>query len=401
MKDIAIKVENISKTFKIPHEKYTSLKETALHLFSLRSYEVFEALKDVSFEIKKGEFFGIIGRNGSGKSTLLKIIAGIYLPTKGKVKTNGQISPFLELGVGFNPELTARENIFLGGSILGLSKKEIKGKFRAIIGFAELEEFIDMKFKNFSSGMQVRLAFSLAIHAHAEILLMDEVLAVGDSNFQNKCLEEFNKYRNQGKTVVLVTHDIGTIQKYCDRAVLFRNGEIVEIGNPEDTINAYIFQNMSDEEKRIVLDKKESVSQKQGSDKKIAEITKVVLLDKDRKEKNVFRTGEDISIKINFKKSRRPSESINIGIGIYKDDGSYILGYNTLMDSYKIKRNFAEVQFNNFPLLKGAYYINVVCFGEMEERYYDFKDKIKTFQIFPTAETSRYRGVVNVNHRWI
>ncbi len=200
--EIAIKVDAVSKRFKIPHEKHSTLKAAVLNIFNKKSYTEFQALEDVSFEVKKGEFFGIIGRNGSGKSTLLKIIAGIYVPSRGKIKINGRISPFLELGVGFNPELTARENIFLGGSILGLTKKEIKKRFNKIVEFSELQDFIDMKFKNFSSGMQVRLAFALAIYAHAEILLMDEVLAVGDSNFQNKCLEEFNKYREEGKTVV-------------------------------------------------------------------------------------------------------------------------------------------------------------------------------------------------------
>lgn len=395
--DPAIVVDSVFKTFKIPHEKYSSLKETALHLFSQKSYEVFDALKNVSLNIKRGEFFGIIGRNGSGKSTLLKIIAGIYLPTKGKIRISGQISPFLELGVGFNPELTARENIFLGGAILGLSRKEVAKRFDRIVEFSELIDFIDMKLKNFSSGMQVRLAFSLAINVYAEILLMDEVLAVGDSNFQTKCLEEFNKYRDQGKTVVLVTHDITTIQRYCDRAMLLTNGKITKIGKAEDVTNAYIIQNMSDEERRTQLESKDY--ENSGRVKRNAEITKVLFLDSGKKEKNVFKTGENFSVKVCFK-SNRAVNPINVGVGIYKDNGSYVLGYNTLMDDHKVKNDFVEIEFKNPPLLKGSYYLNVVCFGDMEERYYDFKDKIKTFQIFPDLETSRYRGMININHRW-
>ncbi|HEX8974753.1 MAG TPA: ABC transporter ATP-binding protein, partial [Patescibacteria group bacterium] len=235
--NIAIQINNVSKTFKIPHEKITSLRGAAVSVFKKKSYEEFKALDDVSFEIKKGEFFGVIGRNGSGKSTLLKILAGIYKPTKGKVKVSGLISPFLELGIGFNPELSGRDNIYLNATVLGLSKKEIDEKFDSIVAFSELKRFIDQKLKNYSSGMQVRLAFSVSIHANREILLMDEVLAVGDTNFQSKCLTEFNRYKEMGKTVILVTHDIATVQRYCDRALLLRNGKIVKIGSAEEVGN--------------------------------------------------------------------------------------------------------------------------------------------------------------------
>ena len=253
--DIAISVKNVSKTFKIPHEKVSSLRGAAVSVFKKKSYEEFKALDDVSFEVKKGEFFGIIGRNGSGKSTLLKILAGIYHPDKGKVHTNGRISPFLELGIGFNPELSGRDNVYLNATVLGLTKKEIDEKFDSIVKFSELERFIDQKLKNYSSGMQVRLAFSVSIHANREILLMDEVLAVGDSNFQKKCLREFGRYKSMNKTVILVTHDIATIQKYCDRALLLRNGKIVKIGKAEEVGDEYIYQNMSDEEKRVLNEK--------------------------------------------------------------------------------------------------------------------------------------------------
>lgn len=251
-KDIAIRVENVSKTFRIPHEKISSLRGAFVNLFRSNPYEEFKALDDVSFEVKKGEFFGIIGRNGSGKSTLLKILAGIYHPEKGKIKVNGLVSPFLELGIGFNPELSGRDNIYLNAAVLGLAHKQIDEKFDDIVNFSELRRFIDQKVKNYSSGMQVRLAFSVAIHANRDILLMDEVLAVGDSNFQSKCLAEFNKYRDVGKTVILVTHDIGMVQRYCDKAILLREGKIQMIGNPDKVGSEYIYQNMTDEEKRIL-----------------------------------------------------------------------------------------------------------------------------------------------------
>lgn len=238
-REAAIKVENLSKTFRVPHEKHTSLKFTAINMFKKKTYSEFHALENIELEIKKGEFFGIIGRNGSGKSTLLKILAGIYVPDSGKITINGKLSPFLELGVGFNPELTGRENLYLGGSILGLSHEQVTEKYEEIVNFAEIEEFIDMRLKNYSSGMQVRLAFSLAINAHAEILLMDEVLAVGDKNFQSKCLDEFAKYKKEGKTVILVTHAMEYVREYCDRAVLIDRGNIKYLGSPEKAIDAY------------------------------------------------------------------------------------------------------------------------------------------------------------------
>ena len=261
--NIAIKVDHVSKTFRIPHEKISSVRGAFVNMFDKSGYEEFNALNDVSFEVKKGEFFGILGRNGSGKSTLLKVLAGIYTADKGKVHIDGLISPFLELGIGFNPELSGRDNIYLNATVLGLTEKQIDEKFDDIVAFSELERFIDQKVKNYSSGMQVRLAFSVAIHANREILLMDEVLAVGDSNFQSKCLTEFNRYKEMGKTVILVSHDVATIQRYCDRAMLLRNGKIVKIGDAEEVGNEYINQNMSDEEKRILEEEKRKKSEEE------------------------------------------------------------------------------------------------------------------------------------------
>ena len=249
--DVAISVKNVSKQFSIPHEKISSIKIAFINLFKKNTSENFYALKDVSFEVKKGEFFGILGRNGSGKSTLLKILAGVYTADKGHTKAHGLISPFLELGIGFNPELSGRDNIYLNATVLGLTEKEIDAKFDSIVAFSELERFIDQKIKNYSSGMQVRLAFAVSIHANREILLMDEVLAVGDSNFQSKCLREFARYKEMGKTVILVTHDIGTVQRYCDRALIIRNGEIAMIGAAQEVGDEYVRQNILDEENRI------------------------------------------------------------------------------------------------------------------------------------------------------
>lgn len=238
--ELAIRVEHLSKSFQIPHKINNTLREKLLRLEFRKEYELLEALKNISFDVNQGEFLGIIGKNGSGKSTLLKILAGIYQADQGVVEVNGEVSPFLELGVGFNPELSGRDNIFLNATILGLSRKEIKARFDSMMAFSELERFIDQQVKNYSSGMQMRLAFSVAIHANRGILLMDEVLAVGDAAFQRKCLDEFQSYKNQGRTVILVSHDITTVRQSCDRVIWLENGEITKSGEPQEVCDAYM-----------------------------------------------------------------------------------------------------------------------------------------------------------------
>lgn len=241
--DIAIKVTHVSKNFKLPHEKVDSVKSLIVNPFQSKKglkTETQHALRDINFEVKKGEFFGIVGRNGSGKSTLLKIIANIYQPTKGSVTVNGRLVPFIELGVGFNPELTGRENVYLNGALMGFSDKEVDQKYASIVEFAELERFMDQKLKNYSSGMQVRLAFSVAtILADSEVLLIDEVLAVGDADFQRKCFNYFMTIKKQQKTVIFVSHDMGAVRDFCDRAVLVDGGSIQYTGSAEEVARRY------------------------------------------------------------------------------------------------------------------------------------------------------------------
>lgn len=240
--DVAISVKNVSKNFRLPHEKTSSLKSGIVGAFRKkdRSVETQHALKGISFDIKKGEFFGILGRNGSGKSTLLKILAEIYQPTGGSVGINGKLVPFIELGVGFNPELTGRENVYLNGALLGFSRKEIDARYDDIVAFAELEQFMDQKLKNYSSGMQVRLAFSVATRAEADILLVDEVLAVGDADFQRKCYDFFKSLKKSGKTVIFVTHDMGAVREYCDKGILISDGKVIHTGNANTIANEYL-----------------------------------------------------------------------------------------------------------------------------------------------------------------
>jgi ABC-type polysaccharide/polyol phosphate transport system ATPase subunit len=239
MANAALEVVNVSKTFKIPHEQRTTFREHALHPFRRTSFERNEALKEISLTIEKGEFFGVIGANGSGKSTLLKIMAGIYVPSSGRVRVHGKLSPFIELGVGFNPDLTGRENVRVNATLLGLTKKELKARFDEIVAFAELERFMDLKLKDYSTGMSLRLGYSIAIHVPFEILLLDEVLAVGDREFARKCFATFDRFKEERQTMVFVSHDLGAVEKWCDRVAYLEGGRLEAIGSAEEACELY------------------------------------------------------------------------------------------------------------------------------------------------------------------
>jgi len=238
--NFVIQIKDLHKKFRIPREKRDTLKENILHFYKRVEKEDFHALKNINLDIQHGEFLGIIGKNGSGKSTLLKIIANIYKPTTGEISVNGSVSPFLELGIGFNGDLSARENVYLNGIIMGLSRKEIDEKYNEVLAFAGLDEFMEMRLKNFSSGMQVRLAFAIAATIDTDIYLCDEVLAVGDINFQKKSLNIFSDLKKKGKTVILVSHDLDSIKNFCTKVVLLEKGIITKVGNAEDVVNYYI-----------------------------------------------------------------------------------------------------------------------------------------------------------------
>jgi ABC-type polysaccharide/polyol phosphate transport system ATPase subunit len=243
----AIQVEDLHKSFRIPTQRVDSLKERAVRPFASRDYRELHALDGISFEIHQGEFFGIVGRNGSGKSTLLKLLASIYRADSGSIRMAGRLAPFIELGVGFNLDLTARDNVVLNGVMMGLTPQETRRRLDSVIDFAELGDFVDLKLKNYSSGMLVRLAFSLMLEVDADILLIDEVLAVGDASFQQKCADAFHSMKMAGKTIVLVTHEMGTVEQYCHRALLISNGRIELIGDPGAVGRKYLQLNFEAE----------------------------------------------------------------------------------------------------------------------------------------------------------
>ena len=285
----AVVVDGVSKTFRKPHEQVHTLKERALHPFRRTGYDQFEALKDVSFAVPHGEFFGIVGRNGSGKSTLLKCMAGIYGTDRGSIYVNGRLSTFIELGVGFNPDLAARDNVALNAIMLGLSPKDARERFDRVIDFAELHEFVDLKLKNYSSGMQVRLAFSVMIEVDADILLIDEVLAVGDAAFQQKCFDVFNRMRDERRTILFVTHDMTAVKKFCHRAVLIERGEVRMIGKPDEIASNYLEINFG----RETTEREEGGEQRYGSQG--AEIVDAWFEDEDGERQAALPQGEPCS----------------------------------------------------------------------------------------------------------
>jgi len=248
-----IEARDVGKTFRIPSHRVDSIKERALHPFASAEYREHRAVAGISFDVRQGEFFGILGRNGSGKSTLLKILASIYRADSGRIRMAGRVAPFIELGVGFNPELTARENGVLNGVLMGLTMREARSRLDAVLEFAELEEFVDLKLKNYSSGMMVRLAFAVMVQADADIMLVDEVLAVGDAAFAQKCMDVFHARRRAGRTIVLVTHDMTTVQSLCDRALLLHDGELRFAGDPEEAALRYLRLNFGGEHSVPVL----------------------------------------------------------------------------------------------------------------------------------------------------
>lgn len=307
--NIAIKVHNIHKTFKIPLEGGNNLKQRIVNFASRKKgYREFSPLNGVSFEIKKGEFFGIVGRNGSGKSTLLKTIAGIYEADEGYVKVNGKLVPFIELGVGFNPELTGRENVYLNGALLGFSRDEMTAMYDEIVDFAELHDFMDEKLKNYSSGMQVRLAFSIAIRAEGDILLLDEVLAVGDSAFQEKCYDYFDKIKRQHKTIILVTHSMSIVNNYCTKALYLKDGKVDLIGNPEEVANKYEVENFSTNNKK---------SKGSSGDESITSSRVTYLSSEIIDKRDSYTRSDKIEIKFNYELEN--SDDVIVKVALLKD----------------------------------------------------------------------------------
>lgn len=385
--EIAIKVANLSKTFRLPHEKQNSIKSSLIN-FRKRGFEKQVALKNVNFEIKKGEFFGIVGRNGSGKSTLLKLLAGIYTPSKGTVTVNGRLTPFIELGVGFNPELTGRDNVFLNGALLGFSRNEMAAMYDEIVEFAELERFMDQKLKNYSSGMQVRLAFSIAIRADTAILLIDEVLAVGDQSFQEKCFDYFIRVKESDKTVVFVTHDMSNVERFCDRVyVLDKDRTANGLYAIPEAVSRY---NQLNHEKTKVT----SINKRT---QKGIHISGVRLLGKDGSQTNSFVQGEELNLVVDFVNSKDKPEPLTIGVAFYDKDNINLAGPNSKKVLMPISAKQVRYTIPELPFNMGEYYVTVAVLDKSGLQQKDIIDREVNFFV-NTTET--HYGKVILKDKW-
>lgn len=378
-KEVAIKVDGVYKDFILPHEVSNNLKQKILHPFKRTTSEKQHALKNISFEVNKGDFFGIVGRNGSGKSTLLKVLAQIYTPTEGSVSINGSLTPFIELGVGFNPELTGRENIYMNGAMLGFSKKEVDEMYNEIVEFAELEKFMDQKLKNYSSGMQVRLAFSIAIRAKTDILLIDEVLAVGDSNFQRKCYRTFNTLKEEGKTIVFVSHNMADIERYCDRVVVLDGGNQLATCDPSEAKVKYFQLNDSSDQSKNGQKSKEKFA-RWGSGEFVTK--KVETIKNNGTKSSSFSIGEDVGIKMSFNNiSLSKNQELIIGLNIKGEKNENVVGPNT--QSIKLDASMEELTlwFKNPNLNTGTYYIFVTVYDSKYTQQFDSVERIAEFSV--------------------
>ncbi len=389
-KETAVVVKDLNKTFKLPHEQHSGIKQYIVNIFrkKQKGYELQHVLSDISFEVKQGEFFGIVGRNGSGKSTLLKLLAGIYAPDKGLIHVNGVIVPFIELGVGFNPELTGRENIFLNGALLGMSHDEVLAVYDDIVEFAELEKFMDQRLKNYSSGMQVRLAFSIAIRSSGNILLIDEVLAVGDAKFQDKCLKVFRRLKKEGKTIIFISHDMGMVKRFCDRVIMIKDGQLLVEGTAAKVAEYYEEANMPESQTVTELNKKMSRAKNKL-------ITNMTMSNERGEDVTRFAPGETIRLTLTCDDAE--SRLKHCGVALYSADETYVYGTNTILDKQELSFDSPFTYVVDAPPHSGRYYFKIGMFGETDDEILEFYDHGPAFQV---SGNTLWGGVVELNHGW-
>jgi len=424
----AIELANVSKIYRrYGGRQFATLKSALLQrsiLNDLQPSETFPALKNVSFKVAKGSTFGVMGRNGSGKSTALKLVAGITKPTSGSVKVDGRISALIELGAGFHPEISGRENVFINGIMLGLTKREIQSRFDEIVEFAELRDFIDAPVKTYSSGMYMRLGFAVAINVDPDVLLVDEVLAVGDEGFTHKCLDKFGEFRRRGKTILLVTHSLNLIERFCDDAIWLDAGEKQAEGDPKRVIGAYLTAVEATEEQLLAATTARAVQEaaeppapaaepaesdptrsdmftategRWGS--REAEIVRVALLDKSEQPSFVFHTGDAMSIRLHVR-ALNPIDDFVFGIGLFNADGVCCYGTNTYIEEMNPQRlaGEADVTFaiDTLDLVEGTYKLDVAI-HKRDGYPYDYHRLLYTFRVKSRTQDI---GVYRPRHHW-
>jgi len=396
---MVIRFDHVSKRFRLHHHNRT-LREMLAAPFRkahVQEEEAFWPLRDLSFEVAKGETVGIVGPNGVGKSTILKLIARILEPTSGTITTHGRIGTLLELGAGFHPDLSGRENIYLNGAVMGMDRHEIERKFPAIVEFAGLGRFIDMPVKHYSSGMYVRLGFSVAIHADPDILLIDEVLSVGDAEFQRRCLEKIDELRENGVTILFVSHAAEAVRAVCSRALWLDEGRLVADGPVDTVVMQYLDETWRRQEGRPTVAHKGA--HRWGSGR--AQITAVHLLDGAGKPRQQFHTGEPLTVEIHYRAAERIVHPV-FGIAIHRRDGVHIAGPNTHFDAFEIPFIEGEgvVRFTvpALPLLKGLYFVSVAVHNEADTEIFDYHNRMYAFRVLESANVGY--GLMRLSGRW-
>lgn len=397
----SIRFDRVSKQFTLQQDRPRSFQELFLNLFrrnSRPSKEKYWALKDVSFEIREGEVVGILGDNGVGKSTALKLMSRIIEPTSGTIEVNGRVGALLELGAGFHPDLTGRENVYLNGSILGFSKEKMGRIFDDILDFSEMERFIDVPVKHYSSGMYMRLAFAIAIHLKPDILLIDEILAVGDQAFQLRCMDKINEMKRQGLTMVIVTHALGVVRDLCDRAIWLDEGKIQAEGSVEHVLQQYTTQVMAHDRKQILEAEKEksdadgdSPDQEKQSDEsswrwgsREAEIVAVQILNGQLQEQRIFQTGDSLTVRMHYEAHESIQEP-RFGLALFHSSGFHINGPNNVFSDYAIAeiegQGFVDYTIDRLPLLPGTYHVSVAIHDHEGKHPYDHIHQRLTFRV--------------------
>lgn len=392
--DLAISIKNISKMYQIYDRPHDRLKQS-LWRGRKQFYREFWALKDVSFELRKGETIGIVGRNGSGKSTLLQIIAGTLTPSTGEVQVDGRVAALLELGSGFNPEFTGRENVIMSGAIMGLSSKEIQERMSLIEQFAEIGEFIDQPIKVYSSGMLVRLAFACAINVNPDILVIDEALAVGDMQFQLKCIDKMKSIKKQGKTILFVSHDTYSVRNFCDQAIWMMNGKIHLRGDVNTVIERY------EDFMKIGLESKETPEIPAVGKKNVITIEKVAFFDTNGNKKKAFHFGEPVTVVVDYT-LHSYMEGVVGGVALFDKQNTYVCGLNTKLDCQTLPSKPGKYQlilsYDDMSLLPGTYFVDVGFFESSAVVSLDYKARIKSFGV----DSGEYfaEGLTLIKHQW-
>ncbi len=404
----AIVVDDVSKRFRLYRERASSLKETITSRFGRRaSFEDFWALRDVSLTIPKGSTYGLIGHNGSGKSTLLRLMAGIHPPTSGAVRTQGRISALLELGAGFHPELSGRENIYLNGSILGLTRREINAVLGDIIDFSGLEDFVDSPVKHYSSGMYVRLGFAIAVHVNPDILMIDEVIAVGDEEFQRRCFDHLYKLRREGVTIVMVSHSAPLMEQMCDEISWLDHGRLQMTGPASDVVRAYLDDVNATQNERLAKTDPEAAEQTAGESSRRwgtreIEVLGFELLDGSGNTLASGRAGDALTIRIRYRAKEPVAEPV-FGLGFTTESGVRVAGPNTRFAGVGTGlvqgEGYVDYVTDRLPLMPGTWHLSVAIVDETMLHTYDHLDQMFQFHVQPGSSPERF-GIVDLNGRW-